>query len=149
MDPTIGHFDVSITKTPNHVRAAVDQAIQQHLGRFLDSHGGAVSASSVSPDGDVVLEFRGACRACPAVAATFYSKVAPLIRQVDGVRSVSAPNVHVSEAAVSRIRTLGMPSARPGKRTIPAPDAASRATRLPIQVHTTGPMKKSREDDVQ
>ncbi|WP_003892570.1 NifU family protein [Mycolicibacterium smegmatis] len=127
---------MSITETSNHVRAAVDQAIHQHLGRFLDSHGGAVSASSVSPDGDVVLEFQGACRACPAVAATFYSKVAPLIRQVDGVRSVSAPNVHVSEAAVHRILALGMPTARPGKRTVTSSDAVSRRTRLPIQIHT-------------
>lgn len=128
---------MSITETSRDVQSAVDEAIHQHLGRFLDSHGGAVSAAAVSPAGDVELEFRGACRACPAVAATFYSKVAPLIREVDGVRSVSAPNVNVSEAAVHRIQALGMPSDRPGKRAIPGAGVTPGIVRKPIQVHAT------------
>lgn len=115
------------------LQAAVDAAIHQHLGRFLDSHGGAVAAASVSPDGDVTLKFDGACRACPAVAATFYSKVAPLIRRVEGVRSVSAPNVHVAEAAVERILSIGMPSGRPGLRTSPNANGTSEP-KAPIEV---------------
>jgi Fe-S cluster biogenesis protein NfuA len=118
---------------PQSIQSAVDQAIRQHLGRFLDSHGGAVAAASVSPAGDVVLAFQGACRACPAVAATFYSKVAPLIKQVDGVRSVSAPNVNVSEAAVRRVLALSATSARSGRRTSPR----SGVRKLPLMVNST------------
>lgn len=123
-----------MTSTANvAVQSAVDEAIHQHLGRFLDSHGGAVAAASVTSEGDVTLEFSGACRACPAVAATFYSKVAPLIRDVQGVRSVSAPNVHVAEAAVRRIVSIGMPTGRPGLRTSPNPQPSGE-TKTPIQV---------------
>ena len=133
---------MSTTTSPDtsHVQAAVDAAIHQHLGRFLDSHGGAVAAASVSQDGDVTLEFDGACRACPAVAATFFSKVAPLIRKVDGVRSVSAPNVHVADAAVERILSISMPSRRPGLRTSPAADPTGEP-KTPIQVNT-GPVRR-------
>lgn len=122
------------------VQAAVDAAIHQHLGRFLDSHGGAVAAASVSADGHVTLKFDGACRACPAVAATFYSKVAPLIRRVEGVRSVSAPNVHVAERAVERILSISTPSGRPGLRTSPNADPSSEP-KIPIQVHV-GPIRR-------
>ncbi|MET0451853.1 MAG: NifU family protein [Mycobacterium sp.] len=131
------------TTTPldtDRVQAAVDEAIRQHLGRFLDSHGGAVAAASVSRDGDVTLAFDGACRACPAVAATFYSKVAPLIRQVDGVRSVSAPNVHVADVAVERILSISLPTGRPGLRTSPTANPAGEP-RTPIQVNT-GPVRR-------
>ncbi len=142
MAQTIGRPDMATTASSNatDIKAAVDQAIHQHLGRFLDSHGGAVAAASVSPDGDVTLEFDGACRACPAVAATFYSKVAPLIRQVDGVRSVQAPNVHVAEVAVQRILAIGMPSGRPGLRTSPKTDPNGEA-KTPIQV-SAGPVRR-------
>lgn len=90
----------------------VDAAIGEHIARFLDSHGGAVASASVTPEGDVTLRFDGACRACPAVAATFFSKVAPVVRAVPGVRSVHAPNVNVSEAAVNRILALSAPPRR-------------------------------------
>lgn len=124
----------------SQLQAAVDAAIRQQLGRFLDSHGGAVAAASVSPEGDVTLKFDGACRACPAVAATFYSKVAPLIRQVEGVRSVTAPNVHVSEVAVDRILSISMPSGRPGLRSSPAAGPTNEP-RTPIQVDA-GPIRR-------
>lgn len=130
-------------RSATDLKSAVDQAIHHHLGRFLDSHGGAVAAASVSRDGDVTLEFDGACRACPAVAATFYSKVAPLIRQVDGVRSVHAPNVHVAEVAIQRIVSIGMPSGRPGLRTSPKADPDDGA-KAPIQVNTGTARRRTR-----
>ncbi|MGV9801250.1 NifU family protein [Mycobacterium sp. NPDC003449] len=130
---------MSRSSKTSDIRSAVEEAITLHLGRFLDSHGGAVGAASVSPDGDVVLEFEGACRGCPAVAATFYSKVAPLLRRVDGVRSVSAPNVNVSEAAVRRLLTVSGPSGQPGTRTSPRADRGSHATPLPIPVGNQRP----------
>jgi len=98
------------------LRQRVDAAIREHIARFLDSHGGAVASASVTADGDVTLQFDGACRACPAVAATFFSKVAPIVRAVPGFRSVHAPNVNVSEAAVQRILALSAPPRRTSER---------------------------------
>ncbi|MFF0145965.1 Fe-S cluster biogenesis protein NfuA [Amycolatopsis sulphurea] len=97
---------------PPGLQHKVDAALEAHVSRFLDSHGGAVASASITPEGDVTLRFDGACQACPAVAATFYSKVAPIVRAVPGVRSVSAPNVNVSEAAVDRILSLSAPRRR-------------------------------------
>lgn len=105
-----------MTTTEADLRQRVDAVIVEHVGRFLDSHGGAVATASVTADGDVTLQFDGACRACPAVAATFFSKVAPIVRAVPGVRSVHAPNVNVSEAAVQRILALSAPPRRTPER---------------------------------
>ena len=52
--------------------------------------------------------------------------VARLGGDVQGVRSVSAPNVHVAEAAVRRIVSIGMPTGRPGLRTSPNPGTCPR-----------------------
>lgn len=93
-------------RAPADIQRDVDAALVSEVGRFLDSHGGAVATASVSDDGDVTLSFKGACRACPAAATTFFSKVAPVVRSVPGVRSVTAPNVNISEAAVRRIHAM-------------------------------------------
>ena len=93
-------------RRPEDVKRDVEAALAEHVARFLDSHGGAVSTASVNDEGDVTLKFAGACQACPAVAATFFSKVAPAVRAVPGVRSVHTPNVNISEAAVKRILSI-------------------------------------------
>jgi Fe-S cluster biogenesis protein NfuA len=107
---------MTTSASPADLQHRVDAAIDEHIARFLDSHGGAVASATVTPDGDVTLRFAGACQACPAVAATFYSKVAPIVRAVSGVRSVHAPNVNVSEAAVTRILALSAPPRRTPER---------------------------------
>lgn len=96
---------------PTDIKAQVERILSDHAARFLDSHGGAVHVALVN-HGEVELRFEGACSACPAVAATFYSKVAPLVRAVPGVTGVKTPNVHISEAAVRRLLTIS--TKRPG-----------------------------------
>lgn len=85
------------------IRQDAERVLQSHVARFLDSHGGAVEIAHVTDEGDVTLSFRGACKACPAAAATFHSKVEPALRKVPGVRSVDAPNSNISAAAIRRI----------------------------------------------
>lgn len=92
-----------VTRTAEQIRRDVEQVLKLQVARFLDSHGGAVEIAEVTSEGDVRLSFRGACRACPAAAATFYSKVEPALCTVPGVRSVEAPNANISAAAIKRI----------------------------------------------
>lgn len=91
------------TRGAEEIRQEAERVLHLHVARFLDSHGGAVEIAHVTDEGDVTLSFRGACKACPAAAATFHSKVEPALRKVPGVRSVEAPNSNISAAAIRRI----------------------------------------------
>ena len=88
------------------LHAQVTEALDNTVVKFLDSHAGRINVTEVTADGDVVVEFAGACRACPANSVTFYSKVAPALKELAGVRSVSTPQVSVSEAAARRIAKI-------------------------------------------
>lgn len=93
----------------------VTHALETTVEKFLDSHAGRINVTEVTANGDVVLEFAGACRACPANSVTFYSKVVPAIKELAGVRSVSTPQVSVSEAAARRIAAIVGPRPRPSR----------------------------------
>lgn len=97
-----------VTRSAEDIRHDVEQAIRDHVARFLDSHGGAVDVARVTEEGDVHLSFRGACRACPAAAATVHSKVEPALLAVPGVRAVVAPNSNISAIAVRRIQAMSL-----------------------------------------
>lgn len=97
------------------LRERVAEALETTVEKFLDSHAGSIEVTQVTRDGDVTVEFAKACKACPANAVTFYSKVVPAIREVTGVRSVSTPNVKVSEAAARRIAAIVGPRPRTGR----------------------------------
>ena len=96
------------TETPvseDELRTAVEFVLNEHVDRFLDSHGGAVHVKSVT-NGEVELGFDGACRSCPAVSATFHSTILPALQKIPAVKNVKTPNVNVSSAAVARIIEL-------------------------------------------
>jgi Fe-S cluster biogenesis protein NfuA len=98
--------DDNANSAEGDLRSQVTETLEISVEKFLDSHAGRINVTEVSADGDVVIEFAGACRACPANSVTFYSKVVPAIQQVAGVRSVSTPQVSVSEAASRRIAAI-------------------------------------------
>lgn len=82
--------------------AMVERQLAHARGR-LRSHGGDVRCV-MADDGHVEVEFEGACRGCPAIAFTFGLVVEPELQQLSGIRTVSAPQVQVSAAALERIR---------------------------------------------
>jgi Fe-S cluster biogenesis protein NfuA len=94
------------------LRRQVEQHLSRHVRRFLDSHAGDVVVKAVRPGGEIELEFKGACTSCPALPATFYTAVAPLVREVPGVTGVTTAAVNVSEAAVRRLVKVSTPSHR-------------------------------------
>jgi len=91
---------------PDALLREVERHLALHVQRFLDSHAGGVGVRSVRPTGEVELEFKGACASCPALPATFYTAVAPVVRQVPGVTAVTSGAVNISEAAVQRLEKL-------------------------------------------
>ncbi|MGD9715200.1 MAG: NifU family protein [Thermomicrobiales bacterium] len=100
---------------PDALLLEIERHLSLHVQRFLDSHAGSVRVRSVRPTGEVELEFKGACTSCPALPATFYTAVAPVVRQVPGVTAVTSGSVNISEAAVQRLEKL-----RSNSRTVVA-----------------------------
>jgi Fe-S cluster biogenesis protein NfuA len=86
--------------------AEVESALAKDVRMYINSHAGDVKVVDISDDGDVQVEFSGACGRCPAISATFAIRVMPAVQAVPGVRSVSADNIHVSEAALKRVARL-------------------------------------------
>ena len=76
-----------------------------HVRSRLRAHGGDASIGAIE-DGEVTIEWHGACKSCPAAALTFGAVVAPTVRAVDGVRSVRSSRVLASSIALRRIEEL-------------------------------------------
>ncbi|WP_426321704.1 NifU family protein [Microbacterium sp. E-13] len=99
------------------------QEALQFVRPRLRGHAGDMSAT-VGDDGDVVIEFYGACESCPSMAVTYAGLVQTYVERVPGVRSVTAPQIHASPAVLASIRRrlgvrpggpvpLGLPTSRP------------------------------------
>lgn len=88
---------------PEIILARLEEDMR-HMRSTLRSHGGDVVVSSVNDEGEVSIEFVGACRGCPAKAFTHASVVLPVLERSAGVTAVFAPQVKVAEAALSRMR---------------------------------------------
>lgn len=86
--------------------AEVESALAKDVRMFINSHAGDVKVVDISEEGDVQVEFSGACGRCPALSATFAIRVMPAVQSVPGVRGVSADNIHISEAALERVARL-------------------------------------------
>lgn len=80
----------------------LQQALQFVRPR-LRGHAGDMTAT-VTDDGDVTIEFYGACEHCPSMAVTYAGLVQTYVEAVPGVRSVSAPQIHASPRTLASIR---------------------------------------------
>jgi Fe-S cluster biogenesis protein NfuA len=103
---------VEVVHDTEALRVEVERHLSRHVRRFLDSHAGDVAVQAVRSTGEVELEFKGACASCPALPATFYTAVAPIVREVPGVTSVTTGAVNISAAAVERLVKISTKSRR-------------------------------------
>lgn len=72
----------------------------------LRGHGGDVEVRRISEDGELELEFTGACRGCPAIGFTYGAVVEPALDGLPGIKAVKANQVNLSSSAIRRIRRL-------------------------------------------
>jgi Fe-S cluster biogenesis protein NfuA len=84
----------------------VEAVLATDVRKYIQTHAGNVHVANVEDNGDVTVSFSGACGNCPALAATFAIRVMPAIKQLDGVGTVRAEGIHVSEAALRRVAAL-------------------------------------------
>ena len=83
------------------------QAILERWVRpAVRSHAGDVRVLQVSAEGDVLIEFSGACAACPLQPVTFGTAVRPAFADVEGVRHVLCHSVRVSTYAMKRMTEM-------------------------------------------
>jgi Fe-S cluster biogenesis protein NfuA len=92
------------------MRGSDDEAFTHEIGEKLDArirpilqvHGGDLTLLAVS-NGVVSVRFEGACVGCPLRAITMAITIGPALRTIDGVESVQAEGVRVSEASAARL----------------------------------------------
>ena len=81
----------------------------------LRSHGGGIELTAVNEVGDVSVRFTGMCCGCPYKALTWRGTVHPMLSRIDGVTSVDAPGIRISEEAEERLQRY---AATPYERTL-------------------------------
>ena len=88
---------------PQHVdRQHVETVIADEIRPLLRIHGGDIELIGVT-NGDLELEFIGACRACALKSVTYAIGIRERLLHLRGVRSVSVAGINLSEAAIERV----------------------------------------------
>jgi Fe-S cluster biogenesis protein NfuA len=82
----------------------------------MRGHGGDINFDTVSDDGDVQVQFVGACNGCPALAFTFSAVVMPTVSAVPGVASVTSTQVTYSPHIAARVAAVSSPAAAAQQR---------------------------------
>jgi Fe-S cluster biogenesis protein NfuA len=87
-------------------RSEIDACLDRDVRPSLRGHAGDVRIVSLSTEGDVGIEFLGACRACPLQPVTFYTAVRARLLELKSVRSVHCDAVRISTHAMRRLSAL-------------------------------------------
>jgi Fe-S cluster biogenesis protein NfuA len=80
----------------------IEEKLEARIRPVLQVHGGDLTLLTVS-NGVVSVRFEGACVGCPLRSITMAVTIGPVLRAIDGVRSVRAEGVRLSQAATSRL----------------------------------------------
>ncbi len=72
----------------------------------LRGHAGDLIIHDIDEDGEVSIEFIGACSACPAIGFTYLAIVEPALTEIKGVNSIKTHQVHLSPAFRKRMSTF-------------------------------------------
>lgn len=100
-----GESDHDALPGKNYARLCrgVEIILDNQIRPLLKIHGGGIDLLDVSPDGDVRLEFQGACRGCALKSVTYALAVRHRLRELPGVREVEVDGVRLSDAALNRV----------------------------------------------
>jgi Fe-S cluster biogenesis protein NfuA len=80
----------------------VEAIIGEEIRPLLRIHGGDVALVDAT-DGNLELEFKGACRACALKSVTYAIGIRERLRHVPGVSSVNVRGISLSAAALDRV----------------------------------------------
>lgn len=81
----------------------VNEALDRDVRPRVESHGGGVALETVSPEGEVILRFFGACTHCQLLPVTVGGRVMHTLKAIEGVTAIKVRDMRVSEKALERI----------------------------------------------
>lgn len=88
------------------LRGAVELVVARQIQPLLKIHGGGVRVLDVTPEGEVRLEFLGACRGCALKSVTYVLGLRQKLLPVPGVSAVTVEGVRLSDHAIRRAEDL-------------------------------------------
>ena len=80
----------------------IDAIIREEIRPLLRIHGGDIALIEAT-DGNLELEFEGACRACALKSVTYAIGIRERLRHVPGVSSVTVRGISLSATALERV----------------------------------------------
>jgi Fe-S cluster biogenesis protein NfuA len=89
-----------------------DGPVQRRVGevsRLLGAHAGGIELERLDEQGRVGVRFTGMCTGCLFRPVTLATTIRPALLEVDGVTSVEAAGVRVSEHAARRLAAVSVP----------------------------------------
>jgi Fe-S cluster biogenesis protein NfuA len=89
----------------------------EEVAHLIASHGGTLSITDVSSDGEVTVRFGGLCTACPLKPLTLAATIRPALLELEGVSRVEAVGVRLSRHAQSALAGAGVPGWPPTQAT--------------------------------
>ena len=81
----------------------VQGVIATDIRPFLKIHGGDLDLLEITPEGEVRLEFQGACRGCALQSVTYAIAVRQRLLELPGVTEVAMQGIRISKFALARI----------------------------------------------
>jgi Fe-S cluster biogenesis protein NfuA len=79
------------------------------VSRLLAAHAGGIELERLDEQGRVGIRFSGMCTGCLFRPVTLATTIRPALLEVDGVTSVEAAGVRVSEHATRRLAAISVP----------------------------------------
>ena len=85
---------------------AVEELFDREIRPLLASHLGGANIRSIDDEGNVDIEFTGACTSCAFRRNTIVGSIYPRLRDVEGVNSVSTPGVPITLRQQQRVAEI-------------------------------------------
>ena len=97
-------------------KAELDNVVHD-VSLRMRSHGGGIELTTVSEAGHLSVRFTGMCCGCPYKALTWRGTVYPMLTQIEGVTTVDAPGIRISEEAEERLQRFAATPYKPTRTT--------------------------------
>jgi len=90
-------------------RDEAEAILDRHVRPAIRGHAGDIRLVDIGGQGEITVEFSGACEACPLRPVTFATAVQPAFRGIAGVAGVRCESVRVSPHAMRRMADMMQP----------------------------------------
>jgi Fe-S cluster biogenesis protein NfuA len=90
-------------------RDEAEAILDRRVRPAIRGHAGDIRLVDISDQGEIAVEFSGACQACPLRPVTFATAVQPAFSGIAGVAGVRCESVRMSPHAMRRMAQMMQP----------------------------------------